>query len=60
MNKGLIRRAKRGIVIALEDVCGLTGHHLCHRLATTSAKLDARWGTQVWSCPDDPQVDREN
>lgn len=43
------RAAKRSIVIALEDVCGLTGHHFCHRLAMASAKLDKRWDTRVWT-----------
>lgn len=48
MIKEAIKSAKRAIVIALEDVCGLTGHHFCHRLAAGSAKLDERWGTGVW------------
>lgn len=43
------RAAKRSIVIALEEVCGLTGHHFCHRLAMASAKLDERWDTRVWT-----------
>ena len=40
---------KRSIVVALENACGLTGHHFCHRLAMASAKLDERWGTKVWT-----------
>jgi hypothetical protein len=49
MIRKAILAAKRSVVIALEDVCGLTGHHFCHRLAAKSAKLDEKWNTSVWT-----------
>ena len=49
MINDMVRAVKRGIVIALEDACELTGHHFCNSLAATSARLDRRWNTGVWS-----------
>ena len=49
MINDMVRAVKRGIVIALEDACELTGHHFCNSLAATSERLDRRWNTGVWS-----------
>lgn len=44
----MIRQIKVRIVIGIESLCGLTGHHWCHRIAGMSARLDERWETGCW------------
>lgn len=42
-------KIKTAIVVGLERLCEITGHHWCMTLARKSAELDDKWGTSAWT-----------